>query len=170
MTYGLPFYDIVWILVRQRPLMGQEFQNDFSGLFGNTFRSGLASCESRFIIFCFISLFIYLYFFIFYFFLASIRSKFLLRGASIYILVFANLLWFLGSPGGGGEFIFGTVACWWHAILPTIKSSAPFQDCFLWESVFPVKTMVSLWFLLELNFTMDIIYFSSSFHHAFMLR
>ena len=67
MTYGLPSYGIVWILVRQRPLMGQEFQNDFSGLFGNTFRSGLASCESRFIIFCFIYLFIYL--FIFFYFL-----------------------------------------------------------------------------------------------------
>ena len=168
MTYGLPFYGIVWILVRQT-VNGPGISKRFFRSVRKYFSVGACIMRKQVYYFLFY-LFIYLYFFIFYFFLASIRSKFLLRGASIYILVFANLLWFLGSPGGGGEFIFGTVACWWHAILPTIKSSAPFQDCFLWESVFPVKTMVSLWFLLEMNFTMDIIYFSSSFHHAFMLR
>ena len=118
-TYGLPFYGIVWILVRQRPFMDYEIGNDFLGLFGNTFWLGLASCRSRFIIFY--VLFIYLYFSIFYFlffiFLPSIRSEFLLRGVPIHILVFVNLflllllllLWFLG--GAVGEFIFGTVAC-----------------------------------------------------------
>ena len=47
------------------------------------------------------------------------------------------------------EFIFGTVACWWHAIVSTMKYSAPLQGCFLWGSVFPVKTMVSLCFCLK---------------------
>ena len=51
-------------------------------------------------------LFIYLYCFLFsfFFFFASIRSEFLLRGVSIYILVFVNLfiylLIYLGVPWG----------------------------------------------------------------------
>ena len=42
-------------------------------------------------------LFIYLYCFLFYYyyFLASIRSEFLLRGVSIYILLFVNLFIYL---------------------------------------------------------------------------
>ena len=65
MTYGLLFYGIVWILVKERPFMDEEFGNDCLGLFGNTFRLGLASCGSRFIIYyfiCFIYLFILFYF------------------------------------------------------------------------------------------------------------
>ena len=50
---------------------------------------------------CFIYLFFYIAFF--FFFLASIRSEFLLRGVSIYILVFVNLFIYLfiwGHRGG----------------------------------------------------------------------
>ena len=35
--YGLPFYGIVWILVRQRRFMDSEFGHDYLGLIGNTF-------------------------------------------------------------------------------------------------------------------------------------
>ena len=35
--YGLPFYGIVWILVRQGRFMDSEFGHDYLGLFGNTF-------------------------------------------------------------------------------------------------------------------------------------
>ena len=80
-------------------------ENNFEGLFGNTFRLGLASRGSRLIIYhllCFIYLFIYI--FLFFGFLASIRSEFLLRSVSIYILVFVNLfiylLIYMGAPWG----------------------------------------------------------------------
>ena len=133
--------------------MDEEFGNDCLGLFGNTFRLGLASCGSRFIIYyfiCFIYLFIYIVLFLI--FLTSIRSEFLLRNVPIHILVFGNLFIYLLTylfGGAVGEFIFGTVACWWHAIGSTIKYSVPLQDCFLWGSVFPVKAMVSRCFCLK---------------------
>ena len=78
----ITFYGIAWILVRQWPFKDTEFGNDFLGLFGNTFRFGLAVCGSRFGIFyalficlycfflffvIFLSFFIYLYCFFFLF-------------------------------------------------------------------------------------------------------
>ena len=83
-------------------------------------------------------------------------------------LIYFYWLWFLGSVVG--EFSFGRVACWWHAILSTMKSSTPLRDWFLWGSVFPLETMVSLKtsFLLKMSFTAEIKYFRSSFSHAFM--
>ena len=36
-----------------------------------------------------------------------------------------------------------------HATLSTMKSSTPLPDCFLWGSVYQVKTMVSLCFSLK---------------------
>ena len=85
-------------------------------MFGNTFRLGLASCGSRFIIYylLFIYLFFYLlilfyFFFFLIYFLASIRSEFLLRGVPIYILVFVNLFIYLliyfGAPWGSSFLI-----------------------------------------------------------------
>ena len=142
MTYGLPFYGIVWILVKQRPFMDSEFGNEFLGLFGNTFRLGLASCESRFIIYyflCFIYLYIYVVFFFFFLFL--IFFGFYTERCHQHATV--------PKMNSVGEFIFGTVACWWHAIVSTMKYTAPLQGCFLWGSVFPVKTMVSLCFCLK---------------------
>ena len=58
-----------------------------------------------FIIFYVLFIYIFILFsFLFFFFLASIRSEFLLRGVSIYILVFVNLfiylLIYLGAPWG----------------------------------------------------------------------
>ena len=35
---GLPFYGIVWILVRQGPIMDWSFGHYYFGLFGDTFR------------------------------------------------------------------------------------------------------------------------------------
>ena len=52
-----------------------------------------------------------------------------MRGVYIHILVFVNINlineFIMGSWGHRGEFIFGTVACWWHAILSTMNYSAP---------------------------------------------
>ena len=36
-AYGLPFYGIAWILVRQGPFIDQEYGHNYLGLFGNTF-------------------------------------------------------------------------------------------------------------------------------------
>ena len=44
-AYGLPFYGIVWILVRQGPFMDWEFGHNYLGLFGNTFPK-VVSCGS----------------------------------------------------------------------------------------------------------------------------
>ena len=164
----ITFYGIAWILVRQWPFKDTEFGNDFLGLFGNTFRFGLALCGSRFGIFhalficlycfflffvIFLSLFIYIvsffFFVIFLFvgvivviFLASIRSEFLWGGLSTDVSDFLNINllneFIMVSSGRRGGVFFGTVACWWHAISLIMKYSTILQDCFLWGSVFPV--------------------------------
>ena len=78
------------------------------------------------------------------------------------------LLWFL--RGAEGEFSFSTIACRWHLILSTMKSSTSLRGCFLWGSVFPVKAMASLCFCLKRTSPWTWRYFSSSFHHAYMLQ
>ena len=60
------------------------------------------------------SIYLCIYIVLFFIFSASTRSKFQLRGVSIYILVCVNLFIYLFTylfGGTMGEFIFGTVAC-----------------------------------------------------------
>ena len=101
---------------------------------------------------CFIYLFIYLYCFISYFFGFYTDRVAVERCFHIYFSFRESIYSFTYLFGGAVvEFIFGTVACWWHVILSTMKCSAPLQDCPLWGSVFPVKTMVThdtfVWFV-----------------------
>ena len=42
-AYGLPFYGIVWNLVRQGPFMDKEFGHDYLGQFGNWYLLGRGS-------------------------------------------------------------------------------------------------------------------------------
>ena len=103
--------------------------------------------------------YIYIYIYIWYYFIYLFIYLFifwLLYGVSvemcfhIYFSFCESIYLFTYLFGGAvGEFVFGTVACWWHAIVSTMKYSAPLQGCFLWGSVFPVKTMVSLCFCLK---------------------
>ena len=81
-AYGLPFYGIVWILVRQGQFMDQEFEHGILDLFGNAFwqgcsemlfGKGLYRVEE-----CLFSI------------LASRRCEFLLRGFSVHVLIFVT--------------------------------------------------------------------------------
>ena len=127
-------------------------------------RKWLPSCVSRFIFFY--VLFIYIFLFIF---LASIRTQFLLRGVSIHILVFVNLvcdfffyLFIIVSWGrrGGVQF-------WCSCMLMACNFIN--NEIFCTFTGFSVGECISSknngqpLFLLEVNFTMDIRYFSSSF-------
>ena len=104
MAYGLPFYRIVWILVRQGPFMDQEFGNDYLGLFRNLFGRHLYRVEA--------SKFSWL---------ASIWCEFLLRSVSTHVLVFVTYLFFIymvyiRRGAIVGEFSFGRVPCWCNFI------------------------------------------------------
>ena len=113
-----------------------------------------------FFIYLFICLFIYLciylccfifyFLFIFCFFGFYTEQVSIERCFHIYFSFCKSIYLFTYLFGSAvGEFIFGTVVCSWHAVLSTMKYSAPLQDYFLWGSVFPVKTMVSLCFCLK---------------------
>ena len=123
---------------------------------------------------CFIYLFIfmfYLFIYLFIYFLASTRSEFPLRGVSIYVLVFVNLfiylLIYLGAPW--------RVHFWYSCMLMACnfinnEILQAFTGLLSVGECIPSKNNGSRLFLLEMNFTMDIKYISSSFHHAFMLQ
>ena len=135
---------------------------------------GLHRVEAGLLFIILYVLFIYIFIlvaFLFYFFGFYTERLSFERCFHIYFSFCESIFLFTYLFGGAvGEFIFGAVACWWHTVVSTMKYSAPLQGCFLWESVFPVKNNGWPLFLLEMNFNMDIRYFSSSFYHAFMLQ
>ena len=103
-------------------------------------------------------------------FLASIWCGFLLRGVSEYILVFVIYFFLLimvcWERGWGVQF-------WQSCMLMACKLINDEIFCTFTGLLSVVECISSKGngqplFLLEMNFTMDITYFKSSFHHAFM--
>ena len=156
-AYGLPFYGPVWILVWQGPFLDQEFGHDFLGLFGNTFRQGFVSCGS-------ISYQLFVF--------SSVWCKFLLRGVSEYVLVFVTFLLLLIMVSWGRR---GRVQFWQSCMLMACSFTNNEILCAL-TGLLSVGECISSkgngqpLLLLEMNFTMDIRYFTSSFHQVFMLQ
>ena len=131
-------------------------------------------CKQVYNFLCLIYLFIYLfYFFVFY------TER--LRGVSIHILVFVNLfceffffysyyLFIMVSWGRRGE-----VQFWYSFMLMACnfinnEISCAFTGLLSVGECICSKNNGQPLFLLEVNFAMDIRYFSSSFYHAFMLQ
>ena len=114
---------------------------------------GLHRVEAGLLFIILYVLFIYIFIlvaFLFYFFGFYAERLSFERCFHIYFSFCESIFLFTYLFGGAvGEFIFGAVACWWHTVVSTMKYSPPLQGCFLWESVFPVKTMFSLCFYLK---------------------
>ena len=104
-------------------------------------------------------------------FLASIRSEFLLRGVSVHILVFVTLSLFIMVSWGHR----GGVQFWKSCMLMACNFInngifCAFTGLLSVGECISSKSNGQPLFLLEMNFIMDIRYFSSSFYHAVMLQ
>ena len=113
-------------------------------------------------VYFFYVLFIHIFLFIF---LASIRTQFLLRGVSIHILVFVNLvcdLFIIVSWGCRGGVQFWCSCMLMACSFINNEIFCTFTGLSVGECISSKNNGQPL-FLLEVNFTMDIRYFSSSF-------
>ena len=104
--------------------------------------------------------------------LSSIWCKFLLRGVSEYVLVFVTFLLLLIMVSWGRR---GRVQFWQSCMLMACSFTNNEILCAL-TGLLSVGECISSkgngqpLLLLEMNFTMDIRYFTSSFHQVFMLQ
>ena len=104
--------------------------------------------------------------------LSSIWCKFLLRGVSEYVLVLVTFLLLLIMVSSGRR---GRVQFWKSCMLMACSFINNEILCAL-TGLLSVGECISSkgngqpFLLLEMNFTMDIRYFTSSFHHVFMLQ
>ena len=121
------------ILVRKGPFMDQEFGHEYLGLFGDTFRQVIISCESQStnLQIKSVGMVFYAWF--------SIWCKFLLRGVSECILVFVIYQLFIAQLFITAIIKISQQSCrgvqfWWSCTLITYHFIA-FRDCFLWKSV-----------------------------------